>query len=59
MAWLGKRKQSIREVTKERERQCNARKIQEGRGWEPSEEDVVALGLLQRGAVDSRPISEA
>ena len=63
MSRLNKRKQSIWEVTKERERQRKARKIQEERGWGSSgfrggrgsyssrvvAEDVTALGLLQRG----------
>ena len=45
-----KRKKSIREVTKERERKRKIRKMQEERGWESSEEeeDVTAIGLLQR-----------
>ena len=55
MAPLSKRKRSIREVTKERERQRKARKRQEERGWEPSEveEDVTALGLSQRNGAGS------
>ena len=50
IAPLSKRKQSVREVTKERERQRKIRKIQEERGWESSseEEDITAIGLLQR-----------
>ena len=50
MAPLSKRKQAIKEVTKERERQRKIRKMQEERGWESSEEeeDVTAIGLLQR-----------
>ena len=49
MAPLSKRKQSIREVVKERERQRKIRKMHEERGWESSdeEEDVTAIGLLQ------------
>ena len=49
MAPISKRKQSIREVVKERERQRKIRKMQEERGWESSdeEEDVTAIGLLQ------------
>ena len=55
MGRLSKRKRSIKEVTKERERQRKARKIQEERGWESSEveEDVTALGLLQRSGAGS------
>ena len=47
-----KRKQSIWEMTKERERERKVRKMQEERGWESSEEeeDVTAIGLLQRSA---------
>ena len=47
---LNKRKKSISEVTKERERQRKIRKMQEERGWESSEEeeDITAVGLLQR-----------
>ena len=37
---LNKRKKSIKEVTKERERQRKIRKMQEERGWESSEEEV-------------------
>ena len=49
MAPLSKRKRSIREVTKERERQRKIRKMQEERGRESSEEeeDIAAVGLLQ------------
>ena len=39
MAPLSKRKQAIKEVTKERERQRKIRKMQEERGWESSEEE--------------------
>ena len=55
MGRLSTRKQSIWEVTKERERQRKARKIQEEHGWEASEveEDVIALGLLQRSGAGS------
>ena len=54
MALLSKCKRSIREVAKERERQCKAKKIQE-HGWESSEveEDVTALGLLQGSGAGS------
>ena len=52
MARPSKRKQSIREMIKERERERKVRKMQEERGWESSEEeeDVTAIGLLQRSA---------
>ena len=52
---LNKRKKSIREVTKERERQRKIRKMQEERGWESSEEeeDITAFGLLQRAQTQS------
>ena len=52
---LNKRKKSIREVTKERERQRKIRKMQEERRWEPSEEeeDITAIGLLQRTQTQS------
>ena len=52
---LNKRKKSISEVTKERERQRKIRKMQEERGWESSEEEVgiTAIGLLQRARTRS------
>ena len=51
---LNKRKKSISEVTKERERQRKIRKMQEERGWESSEEvDITAIGLLQRAQTRS------
>ena len=61
MGRLSKRKRSIKEVTKERERQRKARKIQGKRGWESSEveEDVTALGLLQRSGAGSAPNLES
>ena len=61
MAWLSKRKQSIKEVTQGRERQRKVRKTREERGWESPEveEDVVAPGFLQRSVADSAPDSES
>ena len=61
MARPSKRKRSIREVVKERERQRKARKIQEERGWESSEveEDVTAPGLLQKSTDQERADSSS
>ena len=44
-----KRKQFLKAIAVERERQRKVRKMQEERGWESSEEeeDVTAIGLLQ------------
>jgi hypothetical protein len=62
-----KRKQSVREMVKERERQSKMRKIQESetmniqeRGLESSEgeEDVTAIGLMQERADSESDESE-
>ena len=47
---FNKRKQFLREIPVERERQRKIRKIREERGWESSEEeeDITAIGLQQR-----------
>ena len=44
-----KRKQFLKEIAVERERQRKVRKMREERGWESSEEeeDITAIGLLQ------------
>ena len=52
---LNTRKKSIREVTKERERQRKVMKVQKERGWESSEKqvDITAIGLLRRAQTRS------
>ena len=47
---FNKRKQFLRGIAVERERQRKIRKIREERGWESSEEeeDITAIGLQQR-----------